>query len=80
MDPEQNPHVCGGCTSHLVQEIARQQLSSRYWSLTLECPECAWAGTGVFDDEIVARFDEATAVGFEQLVMAQSALAETALA
>ncbi|MDX6663909.1 MAG: hypothetical protein QOG68_115 [Solirubrobacteraceae bacterium] len=79
MDSEHHPHVCGSCASHLVQEVERERLSTRYWSLTLRCPECSWAGTGVFDDETVARFDDVVADAFDQLAVLGGMLAEAAL-
>jgi hypothetical protein len=36
--------------------------------VTLRCPNCEWTGTGVFEQEVVERFDEQLDRGTEALV------------
>jgi len=50
-------HICGGCGSHLVYPLDWAEAGARHWEVTLRCPECEWCGTGVFDQELVERFD-----------------------
>jgi hypothetical protein len=38
------------------------------WEVTLCCPNCHWAETGVFDQETVERFDEQLDRGTDALV------------
>jgi hypothetical protein len=68
VDPEYNPHICGACSSELVQPVEWEPAGSSHWQIQLRCPECEWAGTGVFDNETVARFDEELEEGSEQLL------------
>ena len=68
VDPEHNPHVCGACRSHLVQPVEWHPAGTSHWELELRCPECEWGGTGVYDNETIARFDEELEAGAEQLL------------
>jgi hypothetical protein len=51
-------HHCGGCGSDLVQPVDWSPASRSYWSVTLRCPNCEWSGTGVYEQEVVDRFDD----------------------
>jgi hypothetical protein len=55
---QQDLHVCGGCGCPFVQPIDWSAVSKSFWSVTLECPNCHWSGTGVFEQAVVDRFDE----------------------
>ena len=55
-------HLCGTCGSDLVYPV------ETHWEVTLRCPNCEWAGTGVFEQTIVERFDEVLDRGTEALV------------
>ncbi len=55
---EQDLHRCGGCGSELVQPVDWAPTSRSYWSVTLRCPNCEWSGTGVFEQDVVDRYDE----------------------
>jgi hypothetical protein len=68
VDPEFNPHICGSCRSGLVQPVEWEPAGTSHWQIQLRCPECEWGGTGVFDSETVARFDEELEAGTEQLL------------
>lgn len=61
-------HRCGGCGSDLVQPVDWASVSKSYWSVTLECPNCRWSGTGVFEQEVVDRYDDELTRGSEILV------------
>ena len=56
-DAETHLHVCGACASPLVQPMAWERAGGGYWQITLRCPECESVGTGVFDDDVVQRFE-----------------------
>jgi len=57
-EPEpQELHRCGGCGCRFVQPVDWSAVSKSFWSVTLECPNCRWSGTGVFEQEAVDRFD-----------------------
>jgi hypothetical protein len=61
-------HVCGSCTSTLVYPTEWEESGATHWEVALRCPNCEWAGTGVFEQELVERFDEELDRGTEALV------------
>jgi hypothetical protein len=61
-------HVCPACASQLVAPIAWDEAGPAHWDVTLHCPNCDWLGSGVFDEELVERFDEELDRGTEALV------------
>ena len=61
-------HVCGTCTSALVYPTEWEEAGVTHWEVTLRCPNCEWAGTGVFEQHLVERFDEELDRGTEALV------------
>jgi hypothetical protein len=56
-DP-QELHRCGGCGCEFVQPVDWAPASKSYWSVTLRCPNCEWSGTGVYEQDVVDRYDE----------------------
>jgi hypothetical protein len=54
---QQELHRCGGCGCQFVQPVDWSPVSKSFWSVTLECPNCRWSGTGVFEQQVVDRFD-----------------------
>jgi hypothetical protein len=61
-------HVCPACSSQLVAPVDWEEAGPAHWSVTLQCPNCAWLGSGVFPEELVERFDEELDRGTEALV------------
>jgi hypothetical protein len=61
-------HVCGSCSSTLVYPTEWEEAGVTHWEVTLRCPNCEWAGTGIFEQELVERFDEELDRGTEALV------------
>jgi hypothetical protein len=61
-------HLCGACASSLVYPTEWEEAGVTHWEVTLRCPNCEWAGTGVFEQELVERFDEELDRGTEALV------------
>jgi hypothetical protein len=61
-------HICGSCDSELVYPVAWEEAGATHWEVTLRCPNCEWAGTGVFEQTVVERFDEELDRGTEALV------------
>ena len=61
-------HVCGSCASDLVYPTEWDEAGTTHWEVTLRCPNCEWNGTGVFQQELVERFDEELDRGTEALV------------
>lgn len=71
-DPSQDSdgqelHLCGGCGCEFVQPVDWAIVSKSYWSVTLACPNCRWSGTGVYEQEVVDRYDEELHRGAELL-------------
>jgi hypothetical protein len=61
-------HVCGRCESELVFPVEWDEAGATHWEVTLRCPNCEWSGTGVYEQEVVERFDEELDRGTEALV------------
>jgi hypothetical protein len=61
-------HVCGSCSSTLVYPTEWEEAGATHWEVTLRCPNCEWAGTGIFEQDVVERFDEELDRGTEALV------------
>jgi hypothetical protein len=61
-------HLCGSCGSNLVYPTEWDEAGVTHWEVTLRCPNCEWAGTGIFEQELVERFDEELDRGTEALV------------
>jgi hypothetical protein len=61
-------HLCGSCSSTLVYPTEWEEAGVTHWEVTLRCPNCEWAGTGIFEQELVERFDEELDRGTEALV------------
>jgi hypothetical protein len=67
-DQVQDLHVCGSCSSALVYPTEWEEAGATHWEVTLRCPNCEWTGTGIFEQELVERFDEELDRGTEALV------------
>jgi hypothetical protein len=67
-EPADDLHVCGTCESELVYPMDWEEASDTHWEVTLRCPNCEWSGTGVFEQDVVERFDEELDRGTEALV------------
>jgi hypothetical protein len=61
-------HVCGSCQSSLVYPTEWEESGAIHWEVTLRCPNCEWVGSGIFEQELVERFDEELDRGTEALV------------
>src|SRR3954451_13040035 len=67
-EPAEDLHVCGTCECELVYPVDWEESGDTHWEVTLRCPNCEWAGTGIFEQDIVERFDEELDRGTEALV------------
>jgi hypothetical protein len=61
-------HVCGSCQCNLVYPTEWEEAGATHWEVTLRCPNCEWTGTGIFEQDLVERFDEELDRGTEALV------------
>jgi hypothetical protein len=65
---KQELHICPDCDARLVYPVHWTEVDRASWEVTLRCPNCEWAHTGVFDQETVERFDEELDQGTDSLV------------
>jgi hypothetical protein len=61
-------HVCGSCDCSLVYPTEWEEAGATHWEVTLRCPNCEWVGSGIFEQDLVERFDEELDRGTEALV------------
>jgi hypothetical protein len=61
-------HVCPDCTSQLVFPTSWEEAGEEAWALFLRCPNCEWAGEGVYAQDAVERLDEELDRGTQALV------------
>ncbi len=61
-------HLCGSCDSDHVYPVEWEEAGATHWEVTLRCPNCEWSGTGVYEQQLVERFDEELDRGTEALV------------
>lgn len=66
--PQQDLHMCGSCDCALVYPVEWHEAGATHWEVMLRCPNCEWSGVGVFEQEVVERFDEELDRGTEALV------------
>ena len=59
---------CTSCDSALVYPIDWEEAGETHWEVVLRCPNCEWTGNGVFDQDVVERFDEELDRGTDNLV------------
>ena len=67
-EPAEDLHVCDKCESELVYPVDWEEAGDTHWHVTLRCPNCEWNGTGVYEQDVVERFDEELDRGTEALV------------
>ena len=68
VDHQTDLHLCVTCESELVYPVEWTEAGQTHWQVTLRCPNCEWADTGIFAQEVVERFDEELDRGTEALV------------
>jgi hypothetical protein len=67
-DRVQDLHMCGSCNSNLVYPTEWEEAGATHWEVALRCPNCEWCGSGIFEQDLVERFDEELDRGTEALV------------
>ena len=67
--PETRPlHICPSCDSNLVQPISWAESSESRWQLELECPNCLWTDSGVFDRDQVEQLEDELDEGLAEML------------
>jgi hypothetical protein len=69
-------HLCGSCGSDLVYPVEWEEAGTAHWEVALRCPNCEWMGTGIFEQDLVERFDEELDRGTDTLVRDLKRLAQ----
>jgi hypothetical protein len=59
---------CPACDSDLVLPVRWEPAGKRSWRVALRCPDCEWAGGGVYSQAVVDRFDEALDAGTDTML------------
>lgn len=57
--PTDDMTICPCCGRNFVYPVDWAPAGERRWSVALRCPECEWVGGGVYEQELVDRFDDA---------------------
>jgi len=57
--PTDDMTICPCCGRDFVYPVDWAPAGQRRWSVALRCPECQWVGGGVYDQDLVDRFDDA---------------------
>jgi hypothetical protein len=50
-------HVCVECQSTLVYPVDWDEAGTTHWRVSLRCPNCEWTTEGVYEQDVVERFD-----------------------
>ena len=66
--PVDDLHVCPDCTSPLVYPLDWAPVDMRRWRVELRCPECQWQRAGLYDQDVLDRFDSILDAGTESLL------------
>ena len=61
-------HMCTACDTDLVYPVEWEEAGPSHWEVSLRCPNCEWAGTGIYEQDQVERFDDELDRGTEALV------------
>jgi hypothetical protein len=61
-------HVCPECTSELVYPLEWAPVDACHWRVELRCPECEWRQSGLYEQEVLDRFDNALDAGTDTMV------------
>lgn len=61
-------HICPDCQSELVQPLSWSESAEGRWELTLECPNCGWWESGVYDRAQVERLEDRLDEGLADMI------------
>jgi hypothetical protein len=70
---EVEPHVrelfvCPTCSGELVQPLSWSEREEGRWELTLECPNCWWGESGIYDRDQVERMEDKLDEGLADMI------------
>lgn len=61
-------HVCPSCASDLVYPTDWAPVDMCHWRVELRCPECEWAEAGLYEQDVLDRFDQILDAATDALV------------
>ena len=60
--------ICPQCASNLLQPAGIDTHGAERWELGFGCPECGWAGSGVYTTTEIEEIEEELDRGYDELV------------
>jgi hypothetical protein len=60
--------VCPACQGDLVQPLEWSECEEGRWELSLECPNCWWTESGVYEREQVERLEDKLDEGLADMI------------
>jgi hypothetical protein len=70
-EPEARPrelHRCPQCASELIQPLSWTDAGEERWELELECPNCWWHETDVYERQEIEALEDHLDVGLAQML------------
>jgi hypothetical protein len=61
-------HICPVCACDLVQPQDWAETPDAHWRMTLECPNCAWLESGLYNQLEVELLEERLDAGVEEMI------------
>lgn len=61
-------HVCPQCGSELVQPLSWVDAGNERWELELECPNCWWSETDVYEREEIEALEDRLDCGLAEML------------
>jgi hypothetical protein len=69
-------HICPSCGADFVYPTDWAPAERGRWSVALRCAECDWMGGGIYEQDVVDRFDDALDGSTESILEDLTALTE----
>ena len=60
-------HRCPECSSGLVYPLDWMPIDPVHWRVALRCPECEWRSVGLYEQDVLDRFDQVLDAGTDSL-------------
>jgi hypothetical protein len=73
-------HICGDCHAPLVQPVAWAETDDEQWDLQLLCPNCGWAGNGIYTQTEVEELEDRLEAGLSDMLADLHRLAQANMA
>ena len=62
-------HICGQCSSPLVQPVDWCEVSNERWQLELSCPNCGWTVVDVYAEKQVHALEDKLDEGLADMLL-----------